>query len=62
VAILHDLNVGLAEAQYMSSLSTYIRELSYKVAKVFHQRIVSIWKIAGIDSTSAASARVGRWF
>jgi hypothetical protein len=39
---------------------TYIWELSYKVAKLFHQHIVSIWKIAGIDSTNAASARFGR--
>jgi hypothetical protein len=61
VAVLHNFNVGLALSTCLHC-GTYIWELSYKVAKLFHQRIVSIWEIASIDSTSAASARVRRRF
>jgi hypothetical protein len=59
VTVLHDLNVGLTQAQYVS-IEVYIRDLSYKVLELFHQGIIFLGKVAGIYSKAARSAHVRR--
>lgn len=51
MAVRHDLNIRLDHSQLIRSIVIqYVRELSYKVLELFHQRFVFVRKITGIDS------------
>jgi hypothetical protein len=58
MAALHDFNFGLAQSQHEFIVYNDIEMLSYIVTKLFHQRIVSLREIAGIDPGGTASAAV----